>query len=94
VFKNIVFEAKLQQSYKEIQRCQYLNTSVLNVGTKRNFWKKAAAKASTFAKNVEVQICRDYFQVFPSGKAVREAIPAQPERVPLERAAFNRKDCL
>jgi len=59
------------------------------VGTKRNFWKKAAAKASTSAKNVEVRICRNYFQVFPLGKAIREAIPAQPERVDSDR-----KDCL
>jgi len=59
------------------------------VGTKRNFWRKAAAKASTSAKNVEVQICKDCFRVFPLGKAVKEAVPAQPER-----ADFLRKDIL
>jgi len=41
------------------------------------------------AKNVEVQICRNYFRAFPLGKAAREAIPAQ-----LERADFLRKDVL
>jgi hypothetical protein len=59
------------------------------VGTKRNFWKKAAARTSMSAKNVEVQICRNYFQDSPSGKAVKEAVPAQPER-----ADFLRKDIL
>jgi len=78
----------------ESKRCQYLNTSVKNVGTKRNFWKKAVAGKNTFVKNVEVQICRNYFQVFPWGKAAREATPAQPERVPLERAASDKKDYL
>jgi len=57
------------------------------VVTKWIFWKKAAARASTFAKNVEVQIRKNYFRDFPSGKAVKEAIPAQPER-----ADFLRKD--
>jgi len=64
------------------------------VSTKQNFWKKAAAKISTSAKNVEVQTCRNYFQVFPLGKAIRESIPAQPERAQLERAASRRKDHL
>jgi len=59
------------------------------VGTKRNFWKKAAARASTFAKNVEVQIRKNYFRDFPLGKVTREAIPAQ-----LEHADFLRKDVL
>ena len=44
-----------------------------------------------FAKNVELRICKNYFQVFPLGKAAREAIPAQPERVLLERVDSNRK---
>jgi hypothetical protein len=64
----------------------------INVGTKRNFWKKAAAKASTTVKNVEAQICGNFFQVFPSDKAVGAAIPAQQERVQLERVDFDRKD--
>jgi len=59
------------------------------VGTRRNFWKKAAAKTNTFAKSVEVQICKNYFRDFPLGKVTREAIPAQ-----LERADFPRKDVL
>ena len=59
------------------------------MGTKRNFWKKAAAKTSTFAKNVEVQIRKNYFRAFPLGKAAKEVIPAQPER-----ADFLRKDVL
>ena len=66
-----------------------MSTGVINVGTKRNFWKKAAARTSTFAKNVEVRICGNCFQDSPSGKATREAIPAQPER-----ADFLRKDVL
>jgi len=56
---------------------------------KRNFWKEAAAKANTPAKNVGVQICRNCFQDSPLDKAAREAIPAQ-----LERADFLRKDIL
>jgi len=59
------------------------------VGTKRNFWKKAAARTNTFAKNVEVRICGNYFRAFPSGKATKEVIPAQPER-----ADYLRKDVL
>jgi len=66
----------------------------MNAGIKQNFWKKAAAKTSTSAKNAEVQICRSCFQVFPSGKAAREAILAQPERVQLERVDSDRKDVL
>jgi len=71
-----------------------LSTDVKNVGTKWNFWKKPAAKTSTFVKNVESQICRNCFQVFPSGKAAKEAIPVQPERVQLERVDSDRKDML
>jgi hypothetical protein len=59
------------------------------VVTKWIFWKKVTARASTFAKNVEVQIRKNYFQDFPLGKVTREAIPAQ-----LERADFLRKDIL
>ncbi len=79
---------------KELKRCQYLNTSVVNVGIRPNSWKRAVVKTSTSAKNVEVRICRSYFQVFPLGKAARGAIHAQPERVLLERAASDRKDIL
>jgi hypothetical protein len=71
-----------------------LSTDVINADTKRNFWKKAVAKPSTFVKNVGVQICRNYFQVFPSGKAVGEVILAQLERVPLEHATSLRKGYL
>ena len=72
-----------------------MNTSVENVAIKRIFWKRAIAKASTSAKNVEAQICINCFQVFPSGKATRQAVPARPERVQLERVDFDRrKDCL
>jgi len=59
------------------------------VGTRQNFWKKAAVKTSTFAKNVEVQMCKNCFRAFPLGKATKEVIPAQPER-----ADFLRKDVL
>ena len=69
--------------------CQYLNTSVINADTKQNFWKEAVSRTGTSAKNVEVQICRNYYQVFPLVKAVREAIPVQ-----LERVDSDRKDCL
>lgn len=72
-----------------LKRCQYLSTNAINVGTRRNFWKKTVTQTSTFAKNVAVQICGNYFQVFPLGRATREAIPAQPER-----ADFLRKDVL
>jgi len=64
------------------------------VGTRPNSWKKAAAKTSTPAKNVEVQIRGNYFRAFPLGKAARGAIPAQPERVLLERVDSDRKGCL
>jgi hypothetical protein len=76
----------------ESKRCQYLNTSVTNVGTKRNFWKKAAARKNTFVKNVEVQICGSFFQAFPSGRVARAAIHAQPERVQPGPVDFDRKD--
>jgi len=79
---------------KEDLKCQYLSTSVISAGAKRNFWKKAAARASTSAKNVEVRICRNCFQVFLLGKAARGAIPAQPEHVQLERVDSDRKDYL
>jgi hypothetical protein len=59
------------------------------VGTKQNFWKKAAEKVSTSVKNVGVRICKNFFRLFPLGKAVKEAVPAQPER-----ADFLRKDVL
>jgi len=71
-----------------------LNTSVKNAGIRPNFWKKAAVKTSTSAKNVEVRKCRNYFQVFPLGKAAKEAIPAQPERVLPELVDSDRKGCL
>ncbi|KPJ66057.1 MAG: hypothetical protein AMJ43_09265 [Coxiella sp. DG_40] len=66
-----------------------MNTSVINVGTKRNFWKKAAAKSSTFAKSVEVQICRNFFQASPLGKVAKTVVPAQLVHVP-----YLRKDIL
>ena len=79
---------------KELRRCRYLNTSVINAGIKPNSWKKAIVRKSTSAKNVEVRICRNYFQVFPLDKAVMVAIHAQPERVQLEHVDSDRKDIL
>jgi len=58
-----------------------LNTGAINVGAKRNFWKKAAAKTSTFAKNVEVQICRSFFQPFLQQAALNQVVVIP---VPLE----------
>jgi hypothetical protein len=74
---------------KEVSQCQYLNISVKSAGTKRNSWKKAAKKVNTSVKNVGVRICKNFFRLFPLGKAVKEAVPAQPER-----ADFLRKDVL
>ena len=71
-----------------------MNTNVINVGTRWNFWKKAEAGTSMHAKNVELRICRNYFQVFLLDKASSGEIPAQPERVPPERADSDRKDSL
>jgi len=71
-----------------------LNINAANAGIRANFWKKAVARANTSAKNVEVRICRNYFQVFPLDKAAREAIPAQQEHAQLEHVDFDRKDCL
>jgi len=86
---------KVEQVCKELKRCRYLNTSVINAGTRLSFWKKAIVKASTSAKNVEVRICRNYFQVFPLGKAAaRGTTPAQLEHVQPERVDSDRKDCL
>jgi hypothetical protein len=70
-----------------------LNTNVINAVTRQNFWKRVATKISTFAKNVEVRICRNYFQGFLLDKAAVGTIPAQPERVPLERVDSDRKGC-
>jgi len=70
----------LYEIYKEIRRCQYLNTGVVNVDTGRSFWKKEGAKPSTFVKNVEIQTCGSCFRASPSGKAAKEVIPAQLER--------------
>jgi len=64
------------------------------VDIRPNSWRKAPVKRGTFAKNVEVNKCKNFSQVFLLGKAVREAILVQQERVPLERAAFDRKDIL
>jgi hypothetical protein len=77
---------------KEVQQCQYLNTSVKDVATRPNLWKKAAAKASTSAKNVEAHTCRNCFQDSPLDKAGRGLIPSQLERAQPERADFLRKD--
>jgi hypothetical protein len=71
-----------------------LNTSAANAGIRPNSWKKAVVRTSTSAKNVEVRICKNYFQAFPLGKAAREAIHAQPERVQLEHVDSDRKDFL
>ena len=49
-------------------------------GAKSEFLEKAIVRKSTSAKNVEVRICRNYFRVFPLGRAAR-AIPAQQGRV-------------
>ena len=62
---------------------------VTDVDTEVSSWKKEQAKPSTFAKNVGVQICGSCFQASPLGKATREVIPAQQERVD-----FLRKDLL
>jgi len=59
-----------------------------------NSWKKAEAKASASAKNVEVRICRNYFQVFPLDEAAKGAIPAQQGRVQPEHVDSDRKDFL
>ncbi len=47
-----------------------------------------------FAKNVEVQIRKNYFRDFPLGKATKGAIHAQPEHVQPEHVDSDRKDCL
>ena len=54
---------------KEIYQCQYLSTNVINVDTKWNFWKKAAARTNIFVKSVEVQICKNCFLVSPLDRA-------------------------
>ena len=78
-----------EKIYKEVAQCQYLNISVINAGTRWNFWKKTLVGVSTFANAAKVRICKNYFRAFPLGKAAKEAIPAQPER-----ADFLRKDVL
>jgi len=78
----------------EVQRCQYLSTSVRNAGTRWNFWKKAPAKISTSAKNVGAWIRKNYFQDSLLDKVAREVIPAPPERVRPEHVDFDRKDFL
>jgi len=67
---------------------------VVNAGIRANFWKKAVVRTSMSAKNVEVRICRNYFQVFLLDKAAGGAIRAQPERVQPEHVDFDRKDFL
>jgi len=81
-----------EKIYKEVPRCQCLNTSVTNAVTRWISWKKAVVRASTSAKNVGVQIRKNCFQVFPLDKVAGEAIPAQPESVQPERADFLRKN--
>jgi hypothetical protein len=71
-----------------------LSTSVINAGTRQNFWKKAPAKISTSAKNVGARICKNCFQDSPLDKVAKEIIPAQPERAPLELADYDRRDYL
>ena len=66
------------------KKCQYLNTGVINVGTKLNSWKEETVRSGMSAKSVEARICKSYFRVFPSGKAVRQMIPVQQEHVLLE----------
>lgn len=65
----------------------------MNVGTKRNFWKKAAVRASTYAKSVEVQILKNCFQVSPLDRATNFRHGAM-NPVQRERALFLRKDVL
>jgi len=71
-----------------------MSTSVRNAGTRRNFWKKAPAKISTSAKNVEVWIRKKCFQGLLLDKVAREVIPAPPERVRLEHVGSDRKEFL
>jgi len=71
-----------------------LNTSVANAGIRPNFWKKAAAKIITSAKNVEAWIRKNYFQDSLLDKVAREVIHAPPERVRLEHVDSDRRDYL
>jgi len=64
------------------------------VGIKWNFWKRAAAKISTSAKNVEARIRKNCFQDSPLDKVAKEVILAPPERVRLEHADSERRDFL
>ena len=79
---------RFDRIHREVRRCQYLNTSVTNAATRRISWKKAAVKASTSAKNVEAQICKNYSRAFPWGKVTSKAIFAQPERADFLRKGF------
>ena len=71
-----------------------MSTSVINAGTRRNSWKKALAKISMSAKNVEAWIRKKHFQGLLLDKAAREVIPAPPERVRPGHVDFDRKDFL
>jgi len=63
------------------------------VGIRPNFWKKAAARATMFAKSVEVRICKNYFQDFPLDRATILRHGAM-KPVQLERVESDRKDFL
>ena len=56
---------------------------------KWNFWKKAAAKISTSAKNVGTRIRKNYFQDSLLDKVAREVIPAPPERADFLRSCVE-----
>jgi hypothetical protein len=64
------------------------------VGIKWNFWKKAAAKINTFAKNAGVRIRKNYFQDLLLDKVAKEVILARPEHVRLEHADSEGRDWL
>jgi len=59
------------------------------VDIKWNFWKKAAAKISTSAKNVGAWIRKNYFQDSLLDKVAREVIHAQPERADFLRSCVE-----
>jgi hypothetical protein len=79
--------------FKEVQRCQYLNTSVTNVGVGWNSWKKERPGPNTFAKIAEVPIYKKCYRVSQLDRATNLRHGAM-KPVRLERAASHRKDPL
>ncbi|KPJ66295.1 MAG: hypothetical protein AMJ43_08555 [Coxiella sp. DG_40] len=63
------------------------------MGTKRNFWKKAVAKTSTFANAAKVQTCKNYSRVSPLDRAANLRQGAM-KPVQLEHADSHRKELL